>query len=662
MAIMSVLILIILGALLVAVSNLSAVRAYVNGEALWSKSQKDAVFYLTSYANHGDEQNYRRYLHQLSIPKGDRIARIELEKIKPDLSIARKGFIQGRNHPDDINGMIRIFRQFRKLSYIDKAVRIWTDADPFLVQLETTGNQIHELVKSGKSSPELMSPLMRQLGKINYDLTLLEDEFSYTLGEASRWLEGLVLKLLLALIFMAELLGILISVTVGKNIISGVKELLRGTKQVIKGNLYTRVHVDSQDEMEELARHFNLMTSTMQQKIADLKLIEERLIKEKERAENSERAKRIFLTNMSHEIRTPMNGILGFARLLESSDLNTEQLEYVQTILKSGDNLLVILNDILDLSKIEAGKLVLEKTNFNPVHVVESSINMVRPMCQDKGLSLNCFIDEEMPEFVEGDPVRLGQILNNLLSNAVKFTERGGVTCKIEPVKVYEKVVEIQFSIEDSGIGIPFDLQEKVFQSFEQASSDTTRKFGGTGLGLSIVKQLVEIQGGKIWLKSKPGKGSEFIFKIPYVEKSITRKRANISNDDAEGPQRILKILVVEDNHVNQLLATRVLEKFGFLVDIAGNGVEAIKKLENDLDFDLIIMDIQMPEMDGYQATRHIRSSHSKYRDIPIIAMTAHTIVGELEKCIEAGMTDFISKPFNPTELKKKITSLMEKI
>ncbi len=661
MVIMSLLILMVLGALLVAVSNLSAVRSYVNGEALWSKSQKDAVFYLSAYANNNDPVNYEMFLKHLETPKGDRMARMELEKADPDLYIARKGFLMGRNHPEDIDGMIRIFQQFRKLSYIDKAVNIWTAADPLLKQLEVVGGQVHELVESGKATPELMAPLIARLGKVNTELSILEDQFSYTLGEASRWLEGLVLQLLLALIFLAELTGILITVTVGRNIVSGLKEVLRGTKQVSMGNLYARVHVDSKDEMGELAEHFNHMTKTIQQKIADLKLVEERLRMEKERAEESERVKQVFLTNMSHEIRTPMNGILGFARLLEGSDLNSEQAEYVNTILKSGDNLLVILNDILDLSKMEAGKLQLEKTDFNLLDVVEASLNMVRPACQDKSLSLECSLDVDLPEVVEGDPVRLSQILNNLLSNAVKFTEKGEINCSISLESVKEKTVEIRFSVKDTGIGIPFRLQEKVFQSFEQASSDTTRRFGGTGLGLSIVRQLVELQGGKIWLESQPGEGSTFSFKIPYSKRSaVKKKKAQVVENKASSSKE-LKILVVEDNHVNQLLATRVLQKFGYVVELAGNGVEAIKKLEKNTHFDLIIMDVQMPEMDGYQTTRYIRSSHSKYRDIPIIAMTAHTIVGELEKCMAAGMTDFVSKPFNPIELKGKITALTER-
>ncbi len=656
--IMSIVLFIIIGIISFSIINLSALRAYVTGEALWSKAQKDAVYYLTTYGNTKNEAYYQKYLEEIKVPIGDRLARVELEKESPNKQIARQGFLDGRNHPSDIDGLIRLFRQFRHLSYMDKAIQIWTDADPYLFELQEIGLKLHQEIKTQEPNEQVIKTLLGRLGPLNEKVTKLEGDFSYTLGEASHWLEGLVLKLLIAVLILADLIGVYMTLSLAGNISKGLNELLRGTQEVAKGNLYARVHIYAHDEIGRLSRHFNLMTKIMHQKLTDLQLAEEQLRREKDRAENSEKVKQIFLTNMSHEIRTPLNGILGFARLLESANLNEEQNEYVSNIVKSGDNLLVILNDILDLSKIEAGKLKLEKTPFSFIEVTKSAIAMIGPTCDQKGLKLLYTADSNLPQRVEGDPVRLSQILSNLLSNAVKFTETGEIECVTKLKESNHSKVSIQVTIRDTGIGIPFRLQAKIFKSFEQATSDTTRKFGGTGLGLSIVKELVELQGGKIWLASQPKKGSEFSFIIPYVLPADANEPVTIQVTPTEETISDISILVVEDNPVNQLLVTRVLQKFGFKVDIAGNGVQALEQLQNNHHYDIIIMDIQMPEMDGYETTRHIRNSQSKYTNIPILAMTAHTIAGEIEKCLNAGMTDFISKPFNPQELREKLINL----
>lgn len=657
--IMTLLILIELGALWFSIRNLSAVRAYVNGEGLWSKNQKNGIFYLREYAYTRNETDYQTFLRKMKVPLGDKKARMELEKENPNYEIARQGFLEGMNDPADVDGLIRIFRQFRNFYYIDRAISIWTETDPYIDEVLKIGETVHHAILVENASDAEVLKLMRRLEPINHKISILEDDFSDTLGDGSRWLEGIVLKLLLTLTFSVEVTGIFITITVSRGIEKGLKEVLKGTKAVTHGRLDTRVQVYSKDEIGELANHFNMMTNTIQQKIAELQNAEENIRREKERAEASEKVKQLFLANMSHEIRTPMNAILGFARLLEDSKLNPEQREFIEAIVQSGDNLLVILNDILDFSKIEAGKISFEETPFKFDDLIQAAITMVRPKAEAKKLKINYIQKDVIPEVIAGDPVRLSQILLNLLSNAIKFTERGSVTLSTHIVNIQGQLTTIGFSIKDTGIGIPKNLQDKIFESFEQATIGTTRKFGGTGLGLSIVKQLVELQGGRVWVVSDAGKGADFCFTLPFkakVGELAVKNRETIY--DYSIPVGI-RILVVEDNTVNQLLVAKVLERQGFSVDIAGNGIEALDKL-NIHRYDLIIMDLQMPEMDGYETTTRIRSSDKSYSTIPIMAMTAHTIKGEIEKCLALGMTDFISKPFDPEDLKKKIKHLLK--
>ncbi len=655
---MTMLIFVELGALWFSIRNLSAVRSYVNGEGLWSKNQKDAFFYLREYAFTQNEEYYETFKEKMKVPLGDKKARTELEKDDYNYDIAYQGFIEGKNNPADVPGLIRIFRQFRDFYYIDRAIDIWTDTDPYINQLMVIGEELHQSIYVKHASEAEVLAILRRLEPINRQISILEDDFSNTLGEGSRWLEGIVLKLLLALTFSVEVTGIVITISVSRSIEKGLKEVLKGTKAVTRGNLDTRVEVFSKDEIGELANHFNMMTNTIQQKIAELQLAEENIRREKERAEASEKVKQLFLANMSHEIRTPMNAILGFARLMEDSSLNPEQREYIRAIVQSGDNLLVILNDILDFSKIEAGKISFDETPFKLQDLINAAMTMVKPKADSKSLKISYLQKDNIPTTIAGDPVRLSQILLNLLSNAIKFTEYGSIELSTKVVTVKDDLITIGFSIKDTGIGIPLNLQDRIFESFEQATLSTTRKFGGTGLGLSIVKQLVELQGGRVWVISEPDKGSEFSFTLPFKTQAgevVIKQQETIY--DYSLPVGI-KILVTEDNSVNQLLVARVLQKQGFSVDLANNGIEALHKL-NVGKYDLVIMDLQMPEMDGYETTTRIRSSENTYHNIPIIAMTAHTIKGVLEKCLALGMTDFISKPFNPVELKKKILALL---
>ncbi len=391
----------------------------------------------------------------------------------------------------------------------------------------------------------------------------------------------------------------------------------------------------------------------------------ERAELDKDRAEQSEKFKQQFLANMSHEIRTPMNSIVGMTNLLINSELQEQQRKYLNIIKKSSENLLVIINDILDLSKIEAGKMEFEKIDFLISEAIETVFHTVQFKAEEKRLALKYHIDENLPKAVQGDPVRLNQILINLSGNAIKFTEKGEVTISVKQLSQSENRVLVEFSVTDTGIGIPEDKLNSIFESFSQASSDTTRKFGGTGLGLTISKQLIELQGGVIYVRSQPGQGTTFSFKMPYEigsEEAIGKKMMNI-HDVLPEELKGIKILLVEDNQFNQMVAVDTLEELvkGISIDIAENGNEALDRMK-EKDYDVILMDIQMPEMDGFEATLQIRKIFPEPKNkTSIIAMTANVTKDEVDKCFEAGMDDYIAKPFVPQDLLNKLAKMWKK-
>ena len=394
------------------------------------------------------------------------------------------------------------------------------------------------------------------------------------------------------------------------------------------------------------------LNKSLTSEIEYVKNIEGELKKARDEAEKMSRTKGEFLANMSHEIRTPMNGVIGTLQLLDNTELTESQREYVNVAYKSADALLSILNDILDLSKIEAGKLEFEAIPFDLREIVNDVVVLHSLKAEQVGIYLNSEIDERIPENVVGDPTRIRQVLVNLISNAIKFTSEGGVTVRLRLKLKDENEALIRVEVIDTGIGVPTNKHQKLFLAFSQADGSTTRKHGGSGLGLAIVRQLVDMMHGKLGIDSEVGKGSKFWFVIPLgiAKEELEKKEVVIKRIEPlelEG-----RVLLVEDNPVNQMVARKMLEKLGLESALAENGQEALDILERE-EFNVVLMDCQMPIMDGFEATRLWRTYENKSAKghLPIIAMTANVMEGDRELCLLSGMDDYLGKPVRQAEL-----------
>ncbi|MBK7970412.1 MAG: response regulator [Bacteroidetes bacterium] len=440
-----------------------------------------------------------------------------------------------------------------------------------------------------------------------------------------------------------------------RNVIGG-KEL--STTMEVNNRFLDITCIPQRDEYFEPSGMIGIATD-----ITDLKNSEIELKNNLSIAQETQKVKEQFLANMSHEIRTPIHGIMSLTNLLIKTNIDNDQMTYLNAIKKSADNLLVIINDILDLSKIEAQKMTFESTIFSATELVSTTFELFRAKGNEKGITITKNIDDCIPEYVKGDPTRLSQIINNLVNNAIKFTHKGGVEIGVKLVDTNENCSMIAFSIKDSGIGISQNKLSTIFDMFTQAGDDITRKYGGTGLGLSIAKKLVDLQGGIIKVDSVIDEGTTFTFSMPFDHPDPVELEAHHSQSE-EPESRIdseLRILIVEDNDINRLVINKIMKDWGVKFDNAVNGVDAIDKMKSK-DYDIILLDIEMPEMNGYQCIREIRTALPEPKcHVSVMAMTAHANRKERDKCIGLGMDDYISKPFDPLDLKQKIVALSKK-
>jgi two-component system, sensor histidine kinase len=631
-----------------AMSSMSSVRGFVEGEALWSKAQKDAVLSLHAFLVTEKVDFYEKYKKNLDVTLGSRQARLEIEKSKPDQEKLYKGFISGKVHPDDIQGMIKLLYYFRHTDVIKHVIKLWSDADKIVDELVFLGESIRAKVNRNTLNYTDYQYFSDRLDSINTRATALESEFSAVLSAGSRSLEAILFMVVLFIALTVGATGLLCIYLFSRDLTRGLKDLTHAARDIGKGHFDKKVKVRSSDELGLLAESINTMADEIELNVGM-----------REEAENLNQVKSAFLANMSHEIRTPLGLILGFTHLMENTLLEeNERVKFLKIVKKSAESLTDVINDILDISKVESGHLTIKKDDFCLSEIILDLKRLLQLRTQEKGLELEIFIEPDVPVYIRSDAVRLRQVLLNLLGNAIKFTEKGKVSLIVS--KSGDLLV---FDIYDSGCGIAEKDFKIIFEAFRQSDNGYTRIAGGTGLGLPLSKHLAHLLGGDLILKkSEIHVGSQFQVTIKY-DPAITEGSPAHLDKSHEGSIRELnlvglKILIVDDSQDNQFLIKAMLKKWGGDVDLASNGQECLEKVKTH-NYDIVLMDLQMPVMSGVDATSALRNLGFT---MPIVALTAHAMKEVAQQCEHVGFSGFVSKPIKIEKLMLTISRLLKPI
>ena len=645
------------------INFITGAKAFIGGEGMYSKGQKDAVWYLMKYLMTNDESEYKHFRDSMKIPLAGRRARLELEKPDVNQELAIQALIEARNHPDDAKSIIYLFNRLwnsNKKSKRNEIISLWRQCDKSNIELKKLGDNLHGVILKEQNNNKNKLFFMMEIDRINKKIMLTEDAFSVNVGILARYAKTALLYLIVIIFLSSLTLGGFLIFLISNDVRKKILLLQSGIERIAMGNHNIKnieIEINSADELGMLTTSFIKMANnllkvqnSLEEKNQELLNAQKNIIKSRNAALEASRLKSEFLANMSHEIRTPMNGVIGMTNLLLDTELNAEQWEFAETIKTSGESLMVIINDILDFSKIEAGKLDLENIVFNLRVTIDEMASLIAVKAHEKSLEYIFIIDSDIPSFLRGDPGRVRQILTNFTGNAIKFTEKGEVLLRVSLENESATHATIRFTVSDTGIGIPKERMNKLFKSFSQVDGSTTRKYGGTGLGLAISKQLSERMNGQIGVESIEGKGSEFWFTAVFEKQS--KKEGGKKN--IPGSINGKRILIVDDNATNRYVLKKQLEQWECHYGEASDGVLALEELHRAVaektPYDFAIIDMQMPKMSGDLLGEKIKQDIN-LKDTIMIMMASVGKRGDAMWLKKIGFAAYLNKPVKQSQL-----------